>query len=104
MAVKLISYDKIEKLLGRNDFEEESTNRRDISAAKAVLRTAPKLELTERQRECVRLYFYENMTEEQTANELGDNEIYCVQALTKGKAQAWARSILRQQTLNILSK
>lgn len=85
MAVKLISYDKIEKLLGRNDFEEESTNRRDISAAKAVLRTALKLELTERQRECVRLYFYENMTEEQTANELGITKSTVCRHLQKAK-------------------
>ncbi len=69
--MKLVSFDRLEALLGQSGMERESTNRGSLLAAKAVLGDALKKELTPRQLECVRLYYYENLTEEETAACLG---------------------------------
>ncbi len=71
MRTRLVSYDKLEGLLGQRDGEEQSTNQNQLQAAKRVLRAALLRELTDRQRECVRCYYYEGLTQEQTARQLG---------------------------------
>lgn len=87
MATKLISFDRIEKMLGRRDFEEESTNGRGLKIAKAVIHAAIEEELTERQRECVLLYFYNGLTEEQAAHELGITKSTVCRHLQKAKSR-----------------
>ncbi len=84
MATKLISYDKIENLLGHWD-QEESTNRGELKAAKAALRAALFQELTQRQRQCVQLYFYEKLTEEETGRRLGVSKSTVCRHLQKAK-------------------
>ncbi len=71
MRTRLLSYDKLEGLLGQRDDEELSTNQNQLQAAKRVLRTALLRELTGRQKECVRCYYYEGLTQEETARRLG---------------------------------
>lgn len=87
MASKLLSWDQMENLLGRPDREEESTNRRDLQAAKAVLREAMGKELTDKQRECVRLYFFEGLNQEQTARTLGVGKSTVCRHLQRAKAR-----------------
>ncbi len=85
METKLVSYDRLENTLGCFDWETESTNLGDLRAAKAVLRVALSQELTDRQLECVRLYFYEGLTEEQTARRLGLTKSTVCRHLQKAK-------------------
>jgi len=85
MTTQLVSYDRLENVLGRPDFEEESTNLGNLRAAKAVLQAALELELTDRQRDCVRLYFYEGLTEEETGRRLGITKSTVCRHLQKAK-------------------
>lgn len=89
MATKMVSFDKIENLLGVNDFEEISTNVHRVNAAKQALKTALRDELTDRQRECVTLYYFNGMTEEQTANELGITKSTVCRHLQKAKRRLY---------------
>lgn len=71
MKTKLVSFDRVEHLLGQpGPGETPSTNQESLRAAKAALRTALFQDLTDRQRECVLLYFYEGLTEEETGRRL----------------------------------
>lgn len=85
MAGRLVSYDMLENVLGRQDFEEESTNLGNLKAAKAVLRTALRQELTDRQRECVKLYFYDGLTEDEVGRTLGISKSTVCRHLQKAK-------------------
>lgn len=85
MATRLVSYNRLENVLGRPDFEEESTNLGDLRAAKAVLQAALNQELTKRQRDCVQLYFYEGLTEEETGLRLGITKSTVCRHLQKAK-------------------
>ncbi len=85
MTTKLVSYNRLEHLLGRLDREEPSTNKRTLEAAKSVLRTALLQELTERQRECIGLYFYEGLTEEEAGRRLGVSKSTVCRHLQKAK-------------------
>ena len=71
MGNRLVSFEVLENILGQSDQSEESTNLGNLQAAKAVLRSALSQELTARQLECVSLYFYEGLTEEETGKRLG---------------------------------
>lgn len=87
MNTRLISFDRVEHLLGREDREEESTSREKLKAAKAALRLALERELTPRQRECVELYFYLGLTEEETGRRLGVSKSTVCRHLQKAKAR-----------------
>lgn len=87
MKTKVISFDRVEGLLGQNDFDGQSTNLRSLSAAKIVLKSAIEFELTKRQRECIKLYFYSGLTEEQTAHELGITKSTVCRHLQKAKSR-----------------
>lgn len=89
MATKIVSYDKLENLLGVDDFEEISTNERKLNLTKQALKTALKHELTDRQRECVTLYYYNGMTEQQTAEELGITKSTVCRHLQKAKRRLY---------------
>lgn len=85
METKLISYESLENLLGQRDRQEASTNRGVLRAAKAVLRRAIREELTPRQRQCVELYFFGELTEEQVGRELGVEKSTVCRHLQKAK-------------------
>ena len=85
MRTRTLSYDRMQAVLGREDRREQSTNSADLRAASAVLRTAMELELTGRQRECVRLYYYENRTMEQIGAVLGISKSTVCRHLQKAK-------------------
>ncbi len=72
MKTKTLSLDLLERTLGTLDPEdrEESSNQADLRAAKAALRRAMERELTGRQLECVRLYYFSQLTQEQIARTL----------------------------------
>lgn len=71
MSGQRVSLERMENLMGNQGWGTGATNKRDLTAAKAVLRTAIERELTGRQRECVRLYFFHGLTQEETAQALG---------------------------------
>ncbi len=85
METRLLSYDRMENLLGRQDRQEESTNRGNLLAAKAVLREAIGQELTGRQKECVLLYFFEGLTEEEAGKRLGVSKSTVCRHLQRAK-------------------
>lgn len=85
MVTRTVSYDRLENILGRQDFAEESTNLGNLQAAKAVLRAALTQELTARQQDCVRLYYYEGLTEEVTGRQLGITKSTVCRHLKKAK-------------------
>lgn len=66
-----LRFEDLEAFLGREDGEKAATNRRELQAAKALLRRAIPRELTGRQQECVRLYYFQGLTEEETARRMG---------------------------------
>lgn len=72
MRSKFISLEEAQKYLGGESGEPASSNRRDLNFAAAVLETGIR-RLTERQQECVRLYYFEQRTLVQTAEILGIN-------------------------------
>lgn len=74
MKTRHVSFDRMEGLLGRWDREELSTNRTRLRTAQAVMREAIGRELTERQRECVLLYYFQGLTQEEIAGRLGINK------------------------------
>lgn len=71
MRNRLLSFDEMERVLGRPDREEVSTNRAQLQAAAALLRELLPRALTQRQLECVKLYYYQRMTMEAIGRELG---------------------------------
>ena len=85
MAVKLFSYDMLQNTLGQEDGTEESTNLGNLQVAKAVLRSAISQELTQRQLECVQLYFYEGLTEAAIGKRLGVSKSTVCRHLQKAK-------------------
>lgn len=87
MRTKTLSFDRMQAWIGQEDRPRESTNALDLQAAAAVLRTAMEWELTGRQRECVRLYFYENRTMEEIGSMLGISRSTVCRHLQKAKAR-----------------
>ncbi len=85
MTVKLVSFERLESILDGSGQETGSTNRRDLAAAKAVLRAALERELTDRQKECVRLYFFQGLTEEEAGRLLGVSKSTVCRHLQKAK-------------------
>ena len=85
MGNRILSFDVLENILGQADGKEESTNLGNLQAAKAVLRSALAQELTPRQLECVSLYFYEGLTEEEVGRRLGVSKSTVCRHLQKAK-------------------
>lgn len=72
----MVSLEAVQNLLGQEDVGQQSSwrpsNRQSTNwRAKETLRAALPRELTARQLECVKLYYFENMTEAQAAKLLG---------------------------------
>ena len=85
MGNRIVSFDALENILGQSDNGKESTNLGNLQAAKAVLRSALSQELTARQLECVSLYFYEGLTEEEVGKRLGVSKSTVCRHLQKAK-------------------
>lgn len=67
-----LSFDLMERYVGGNDFTEETRDNR--AEREHLLRLLPTMiteELTQRQQDCVRLYYFEGMKMHQIAAELG---------------------------------
>lgn len=80
MRAKLLSYDLLERTLGARDAQdtENRTNRRGLKAAEALLKEAIRTELTEKQRACVELYYFQQLNQPQIAKALGvDRSTVC---------------------------
>ena len=80
---KHVSYDQMSFFLGRPDQREE----RDLSLAKEALGQAMRRELTPRQRACVELYYFQGLTEERAAQELGVSKPTVCRHLQKARGR-----------------
>lgn len=69
MRNRVLRLEGLEHLLASRG--DDTGNGERLAATKAALRQAMERELTERQRECVRLYYFEGLTEEECAKALG---------------------------------
>lgn len=70
MRTKVLSYDKMRQFLGQIDGENFTSSSKELKAAIKVLSAAVDRELTLRQQECVRLYFYEGLSMPEIAKRL----------------------------------
>lgn len=92
MRTKLISLDEIRDYLGKEDSpgliqSQGPPDRSSLRSAKAVLQLAIQRDLTDRQRECVRLYFFEGKTMEEAGRELGIGKATVYRHLQKALAR-----------------
>lgn len=89
MRAKLISLDGWEEAIADLDTTEQESNRAQLLQLQKLLRLAVEQELTDRQKECVMLYFYENLTEEQIGQRLGVGKSTVCRHLQKAKARLY---------------
>lgn len=90
---RTVSFERLERILGQSDGQQEVTNRRELKTAKAVLRRALTRELTARQLECVQLYYYEGLTEEEVGARLGIGKSTVCRHLQRARKRLqWALS------------
>ena len=89
MRAKLISLDGWEEAIADLDTTEQASNRAQLLRVQKLLRLAVEQELTDRQKECVRLYFYENLTEKQIGQRLGVGKSTVCRHLQKAKARLY---------------
>ena len=89
MRAKLISLDGWEEAIADLGTTEQASNRAQLLRTQKLLRLAMEEELTDRQKECVRLYFYENFTEEQIGQRLGVGKSTVCRHLQKAKARLY---------------
>lgn len=85
MRTKLLSLEGLEYTLAAPSGERK-TNRK-FQRLQAQLHRAVAQELTDRQRTCVELYFYRQLTEQQVADELGIGKATVCRHLQKAKAR-----------------
>lgn len=95
MKNKLLSFDEAQNhIAGR-----ESAGAERPAVPAELVRMAVERELTERQRQCVELYYFQGMTMERTARELGLNKATVCRHLQKARGRVqrvlgyalWAR-------------
>lgn len=87
MRSKFISLEEAQNFLGREQGAPEGTNRKDLNFAAAMLETGIRRQLTERQQECVRMYYFEGMTLVQIAEALGVAPSTVCRHLKKARAR-----------------
>lgn len=96
MQHRMVSLEKVQNLLGQEglaDAEQQEGVEQPIGRqqaacrAKETLRAALPRELTARQLECVKLYYFENMTEAQAAEHLGISKPTVCRHLQKARAR-----------------
>lgn len=87
MKTKLFSLSGWEEAIADPGDSEQKSNRAALLRTQKLLRLAIEQELTARQRECVRLYFYDRLTEEQIGRRLGVGKSTVCRHLQKAKAR-----------------
>lgn len=90
MRVKLISFDGWEEAIADKSAGRRESNRPELMKVQKLLRLAIERELTPRQRECVRLYFYDRLTEEEIGRSLGIGKSTVCRHLQKAKARLYS--------------
>ena len=70
MRVKMLSLDLAQDFIG-NGGRPSATNQRELAQMRGYLELGLRTQLTARQQECVRLYYYEGLTLEQTGERMG---------------------------------
>lgn len=86
MRTKLLSLEDAQDFLGE-ELSKGTSNTHDLQAAKAVIQVAMQYDLTLRQQECIRLYFFEGKTMEQVGDELGIGKSTVYRHLQKALAR-----------------
>lgn len=71
MRTQVLSYDRMRYFISQLEGKNLAANKSELRAARTVLGAAIERELTPRQQECVRLYFYEGFTMDEIAKQLG---------------------------------
>ena len=71
---KKFSFDRMKHTLGVWDFQEESTNSRQLKYLKKVMYQVIHTRLTQRQSQMLCLYYLEGLTYQQIADKLGVNK------------------------------
>lgn len=71
MRTQLVSFEQVEGWVAGPGLNEGNGNRAEIRQAGRLLHRAVEEDLTERQRQCVQLYFFEGLTMEQAGMRLG---------------------------------
>ncbi len=91
MQHRMVSLEKVQNLLGQEGLadaeQQEGVEQQAARRAKETLRAALPRELTARQLECVKLYYFENMTEAQAAEHLGISKPTVCRHLQKARAR-----------------
>lgn len=85
MKTKLISLCGWEETIADPGRSEQPGNRAELLRTQKLLRLAIEQELTARQRECVRLYFFDRLTEEQIGRRPGVGKSTVCRHLQKAK-------------------
>lgn len=89
MKTKLLSLSGWEEAIADLGDSEQKSNRAALLRTEKLLRLAIEQELTARQRECVQLYFYDRLTEEQIGCRLGVGKSTVCRHLQKAKARLY---------------
>ena len=90
MRTKFLSMDDAKDFLYNESLEDSLDQPRRFSnnrIAKAALRVALERDLTDRQRECVQLYYFQGLTMEQVGEKLGIGKPTVHRHLQKAKAR-----------------
>lgn len=85
MRTKILSFDEMKEFIGQSDHKEDSNNKDEIKRAIKVMRAAMQNELTDRQRECMELYFFSGVKEVEIAEMLGVNKSTVSRHISRGK-------------------
>lgn len=84
MRTRKLSLEQMQRTL-KLDAMPGQDNRRALEKAARLLQTAMEQELTPRQRECVQLYFFQQMTMEEVGRQLGIGKATVCRHLQKSK-------------------
>lgn len=79
--------DRWQKEAAYCDFFSEETNSAKIRSAVSLLSTVIACELTQRQKECVSLYYYSGLTMAEIASRLGINKSSVSRAISRARAR-----------------
>jgi len=71
MKHKLVSFDEIKNFIADEDFTFSATNSVEIKRTIRLMNTAIKTELTNRQRKCLELYYFQGYTQTEIGAMLG---------------------------------
>lgn len=84
MRTRKLSLEQMQRTLELDSVPGQD-NRRALERASRLLKTAMEQELTPRQRECVQLYFFQQLTMEEVGRQLGIGKATVCRHLQKSK-------------------